>query len=66
MLAWWALAGLLGIDEIDEPNVLGEEAASLHWYLWDPGDQIGGWGFHLAVEDPGDGLAWAVSAVDAV
>ncbi len=66
MLAWWALAGLLGFDEIDDPDALGEESAGLRWFLWDPGDQIGGWAFHLAIEDPQDGLAWAVSAVDAV
>lgn len=66
MLAWWALAGLLGLDEIEDPTALGEEAAELEWLLWDPGDQIGGWGFHLAVADPVDGLAWAVSAADAV
>jgi hypothetical protein len=66
MLAWWALAGVLGIEEIDDPDFLGEEAAALRWVLWDPGDQIGGWGFHLAIEHPDDGLSWAVSAVDAV
>ena len=66
MLTWWALAGLLGLDEIDDASFIGVEAADLRWLLWDPGDQIGGWGFHLAAEDPSDGLAWAVSAVDAV
>jgi hypothetical protein len=66
MLAWWALAGLLGLEDIDDPDLLGEEAAALRWLLWDPGDQIGGWGFYLAVEDADDGLAWAVSASDAV
>jgi hypothetical protein len=66
MLAWWALAGLLGMDDVDDPDLLGEEAAALRWLLWDPGDQIGGWGFYLAIEDPSDGLAWAVSASDAV
>jgi len=44
----------------------GTEAAKLRWILWEPGDQIGGWAFHLAVEDPDDGLSWAVSAVDAI
>lgn len=66
MLAWWALAALLGYDDIDDPAALGEDGAVLHWVLWDPGDQIGGWGFHLAVADPEDGLAWAVSCADAV
>jgi hypothetical protein len=66
MLAWWALAALLGYDDIDDPAALGEEGASLRWFLWDPGDQIGGWAFHLAVADPEDGLAWAVSCADAM
>lgn len=66
MLAWWAVAAILGMDDIEDASLLGEQAGVLRWMLWDPGDQIGGWGFHLAVEDPEDGLAWAVSAADAV
>ncbi|MCP4309415.1 MAG: hypothetical protein GY788_31990 [bacterium] len=66
MQAWWALAALLGLDDIDDTDDLGQGLGELRWLRWDPGDQIGGWGFHLAVEDPQDGLAWAVSAVDAV
>ncbi len=66
MLAWWALATLLGFEDIDDHDAIGEEAAELRWVLWDPGDQIGGWGLHLAIEDASDGLAWAVSCVDAV
>jgi hypothetical protein len=64
MLAWWVLASLLGYDEMpDEPSALAE-ASELRWVLWDPGDAVGGWALHLAVEDPHDQLAWAVSAVD--
>lgn len=66
-LAWWALACLLGLEDSwpVDPAFLGEQAAGLRWLLWDPGDQAGGWHFHLAAEDPMDGLSWAVSAVDA-
>ena len=64
--AWWALAALLGYDDIEDAVELGRDAADLRWMKWEPGDQIGGWSFHLAVEDPEDGLSWAVSAVDAV
>ena len=63
---WWALASVLGIDDewpLD-PVDLGTEAASLRWWRWDPGDRVGGWNFHIAIEDPDEGLAWAVSAVD--
>ncbi len=66
--AWWALASVLGLDE-DWPvdgDELGEGAATLRWFAWDPGDQAGGWAYHLAVEDPEVGVAWAVSAVDAL
>ena len=66
--AWWAVAALAGV--IDEwpvpPGELGEALGELRWYRWDPGDKTGGWGFHLAVEDLEDGLAWAVGAVDAL
>lgn len=61
--AWWALAQVLGYDETPEPDALAE-AAELRWVLWDPGDQVGGWGLHLAVEDRDQGVAWAISAVD--
>ncbi len=63
-LAWWALTQLLGYeDQPDDPDALAE-GEDLNWYLWDPGDQVGGWSLHLAVEDPEDGVAWALSAVD--
>jgi hypothetical protein len=64
--AWWALACLLGLELQwpADPDELGSEGAALRWFAWDPGDRVGGWNFHLAVEDPVDGLAWAVSAVD--
>ena len=64
-VAWWALLTLLDFDEPPTAlGSLGREGATLRWYRWDPGDQAGGWAFHLAIEDPDEGLAWAVSAVD--
>lgn len=65
--AWWALAALLGLEDAwpVDPVELGEEAVDLRWVVWDPGDHVGGWSFHLAVEDAAEGLAWVVTAVDA-
>lgn len=65
---WWALGLLLGLDESwpVDAGELGAAASELRWWKWDPGDEVGGWGFYLAIEDPVDGLAWAVSASDAV
>ena len=65
-LTWWAVGQLLGYEDLPEdPDALAE-GGDLNWYLWDPGDQVGGWSLHLAVEDPDDGVAWALSAVDMV
>jgi hypothetical protein len=46
----WACAG-----------ALGDAARTLRWFAWDDDT---GWKLHLAVEDPGRGLAWALSAGD--
>lgn len=65
--AWWVLLELLGYDEVpDDTSGLGAEAADLRWVLWDPGDRVGGWNLHLGIEDPQDGVAWVLSAVDAI
>jgi hypothetical protein len=66
-LAWWVILEVLGYDDVPEDlDELGREAAALRWMLWDPGDRVGGWNLHLGIQDPRDGLAWVLSAVDAV
>ncbi len=64
--AWWALAALTGLldDWPVAPERLGEAAAELRWLLWQPVASSGGWSLHLAAEDPGDSLAWAIAATD--
>ena len=67
--AWWALAALAGRTgpDLDWPppaDELGEAAASLRWAVWAPPGPRLGWSLHLAVEDPADGLAWAIEATD--
>lgn len=63
--AWWVLLELLCYDDVPEDSSsLGDEASGLRWVLWDPGDRVGGWNLHIGVEDPEDGIAWVLSAVD--
>ena len=63
--AWWVLLEALGYDEQpDDLAPLADEAAEMRWVLWDPGDRVGGWNLHIGVEDPVDGIAWVLSAVD--
>jgi len=66
--AWWTLAALGDLlDEWPiEPAVLGELARELAWYRWDAYEPEVGWTLQLAIEDPGEGTAWAITAQDAV
>ena len=63
--ALW-LVGAFG-DALDDwpPDDLGELAGGLRWWWWDAHEPVTGWQLQLAVEDPADGLAWAISARDA-
>ncbi len=65
--AWWVLAavGDLCDDWPVAPDELGALAAELAWYWWDAGEPHLGWELQLAIEDPVEGLAWAISARDA-
>ena len=64
--AWWALQHLAGFDGQDniEPDELGQAASELCWYWWDDGSPATGWALRLAIEDPAEGLAWAIAASD--
>lgn len=66
--AWWTAAALCGFDPhaAVSDNELGEAVAELRWYRWDAAEPSTGWELRLAVEDPSEGLAWAVAATDAV
>lgn len=61
--AWWALAVLAGVED-DWPVDPGPAAEELRWYLWAPDGPELGWTCRVAVEDPADGLAWALDASD--
>ena len=67
--AWWLATVLTGLGDdpdctVVSPDELGDAIGELRWYLWDGGDAKTGWSMRLAVEDPAEGLAWALRAND--
>lgn len=64
--AWWALAAVAGVlDDWPVPPASLEEAATdIRWARWHPDAAAPGWSLHLAMEDPEEGLAWAMAASD--
>ena len=66
--AWWLLAALGDLlDEWPEqPGQLHAVADELKWFWWHVGHPATGWALQLAVEDPNEGYAWAISANDTV
>jgi hypothetical protein len=63
--AWWALGALADVEWPPDPEELHAAADRLRWVMWEPADLAGGWSLHLAAEEPGEGIAWAVAATDA-
>ena len=65
--AWWTVAALADLADqwpVD-PDETGAAADALQWYWWDAGEPRLGWELQLAVSDPDEGYAWAISAHDA-
>ena len=62
--AWAAVAALADVDWPPDPASVEAAGARLEWWLWEPHRQLGGWNLGLAVEDPAEGLAWAISGRD--
>ncbi|MGK0273929.1 MAG: hypothetical protein ACI9N0_000301 [Ilumatobacter sp.] len=66
--AWWVI-GALG-DMLDDwpvnPDEIGQVLNDLEWFRWDAFEPAIGWILQLAIEDPDEGVAWAISARDAV
>jgi hypothetical protein len=58
-------AALGGLDWSPDPDELGDVIGELRWYWWDAHEPATGWHVRLAVWDPAEGLAWALSAIDA-
>jgi hypothetical protein len=63
--AWWAVATLCDLDWPPDQTEMGRALERLDFHWFDDGSPGTGWGLRLAIEDPGSGLAWAISAVDA-
>jgi hypothetical protein len=65
--ALWLVAALLdALDDWPLPlDELGALAGELRWWWWDAHEPMTGWQLQLAVEDPAERLAWAVTARDA-
>jgi hypothetical protein len=65
--AWWLVAALAGAtdDWPLAPDELGGLAGGLRWWWWDAFEPRTGWELQIAVEDPTEGYAWAISARDA-
>jgi hypothetical protein len=65
--ALWLLAALG--DALDDWPLsvaeLGSMAGELRWWWWDAHEPVTGWQLQLAVADPAEGVAWAISARDA-
>lgn len=60
------MAALCDLDGMPvDGALLGEAAEQLGWWWWDAYEPHTGWRLQLAVEDPIDGLAWAIGAFDA-
>jgi Family of unknown function (DUF6183) len=65
--AWWAVRALSGLDdeEFVDADEIGNAASELRWVRWNDGAPDTGWALRLAIEDPVDGLAWVIAALDA-
>lgn len=63
---WWVLGALGDLHDSWPPSnaEIEELLAALRWYRWDAHEPPGGWRLQLVVEDPSEGLAWAINAAD--
>ncbi len=50
--AWWAAAGLAGLDWPPDPGGLGAAVERLAWWVWDDGMPGTGWILRLVAADP--------------
>ncbi|MGA9276671.1 hypothetical protein [Ilumatobacter sp.] len=64
--AWWLLTALG--DLLDEwpidPDQLGVLANEFRWFRWNAFEPEIGWSLQLAIADPSENVAWAITAQD--
>ena len=72
--AWWCATALAGLEDAGsgdsdwppEADELGEAIAELGWWRWEDNESPAGRFLGLAVDDPLDGIAWALAALERV
>lgn len=64
--AWWLLASLGDLldDWPIDSDELGDLANELRWYRWNAYEPEVGWSLQIAIEDPSNEVAWAITALD--
>jgi len=64
--AWWLLAALGDLldDWPLDPDELGNLVGELDWFRWNAYEPEIGWSLQLAITDPTEGVAWAITAHD--
>lgn len=64
--AWWLVAALGDLlDEWPvEPTEVGDLADEMTWYRWNAYEPDVGWSIQLAIADPVNDVAWALTAQD--
>lgn len=61
---WWALATIGDLDWPADPTEMGALVDRCTYFWFDDGSPGTGWQLRLVIEDPVEGLSWAISAVD--
>lgn len=64
--AWWLLGALgdLHDDWPPPPDEVADLLTELRFLRWDAHEPAGGWRLQLLIENPTEGVAWAINAAD--
>ena len=63
-LAWWVTSVLADLKWPAHPGEVEAAASRFEWAWFDDGSPGTGWALRLAIADPEEGVAWAISAND--